>query len=353
MYYTNQRMFNVRSGYLFVFLLAAITFASTEMCRVYFYFNIQIEWYYAFFTILAVTVSIWELNRWLFYVMGTDRQPAKNIIRQLALFFVAGSVATTLATAIIVFAISRLLTGHTMADTFVPLKLNLIYAWLANLLLHLINTIFVYFHQFQQQRVEAEKMKTLSVQAELQLIKNQVNPHFLFNNLNVLSALILKNNSDANRFIEEFSKVYRYILHNQQKELVTLNTEIYYLRPYIFLLQTRFGDGLKVSIEVDEKFNEFYIIPAALQMLLENAIKHNVIQRSDPLRISISTSANGSLMVANNVRAKETQEPSTSIGLSNIVRRYALVTNRSVNIEHNSATFSVDLPLIEQLTRLP
>jgi LytS/YehU family sensor histidine kinase len=194
--------------------------------------------------------------------------------------------------------------------------------------------------------MEAEQLKNISAQTELQLIKNQINPHFLFNNLNVLSALIMKNNSEANRFIEEFSKVYRYILSNHDKELVELNKELDFIKPYIFLLEKRFAEGLIIKINIPENYKGLYIIPASLQMLIENAIKHNVVSRSKPLLIDVDINDNNTIAVSNNLQAKQTVENSTGIGLQNIVKRYKLVSNRDVVISNNEKSFIVVLPLL-------
>jgi two-component system, LytTR family, sensor kinase len=178
------------------------------------------------------------------------------------------------------------------------------------------------------------------------LIKSQVNPHFLFNNLNVLSALVIQNHSEANRFIEEFSKVYRYILHNHDKELVDLKTELHYINPYLFLLKKRFGEGLQVSIDIPEIYERCLVIPAAIQMLIENAIKHNVVSSRRPLQVNLHVNGNNTVVVSNNRQAKQTVEISTEIGLKNIIKRYSFVSNREVLIRSETSAFTVELPLI-------
>jgi LytS/YehU family sensor histidine kinase len=162
----------------------------------------------------------------------------------------------------------------------------------------------------------------------------------------VLSALIMKDNTEANKFIEEFSKVYRYILSNHDKELVPLETELDFIKPYIFLLQKRFADGLHINVTIEEKYRDQYIIPAALQMLIENAIKHNVVSRQRPLLIDVHSNGNNTVVVSNNLQAKQTVERSTGIGLQNILKRYQLVSNKEILIKKDEAKFTVILPLI-------
>lgn len=235
---------------------------------------------------------------------------------------------------------------YSLKENIIPLKLNITYCWLVNLLYHLINAIFFYFKEYKTTALEAEQLKSITAQAELQLIKSQVNPHFLFNNLNVLAALIMKDNKEANRFIEEFSKVYRYILSNHDKELVELKTELDFIKPYIFLLEKRFNEGLQIKINIDESQLDKLIIPASLQMLIENAIKHNVVSKNKPLLIDVHTNGNNTIVVSNNLQQKQTVENSTGIGLQNIIKRYRLVSNRHVAIDSNENNFTVALPLI-------
>lgn len=339
-------MFTHRFRYLFALLLSLYTYLNTEFCRVYYYFNIRIDWYYAFATILVITFLILETNRLAEPFIRRFFPPEKNKIRFQVLFFLTGSVMATALTIAIVLAVGVWIHSFSLKENFTPLKLNLMYCWLVNLLYHLINSIIFYFKEYKSTSLQAEQLKRITVQAELQLIKNQINPHFLFNNLNVLSALIMKDNNEANRFIEEFSKVYRYILSNHDKELVELKTELDFIKPYIFLLEKRFGEGLLIKINIDESHKEQYIIPASLQMLIENAIKHNVVSRNKPLIIEVHANGNNKIVISNNLQAKQTLENSTGIGLQNIVKRYRLVSNKEVKFHRNENIFSVTLPLL-------
>ena len=339
-------MFTHRYRYIFAFLLAAYTYLNTEFCKVYFYFNIRIEWYAAFATILLITFSILEGNRLLESFVRKKVPVEKNKIRFPVVFFVAGTVLSTLLTVGIVLLMGMGLHSFSIQENFTPLKLNLMYGSLVNLLYHLINTIIFYFKEYRSTRIEAEELKNITAQAELQLIKSQINPHFLFNNLNVLSALILKDNKEANRFIEEFSKVYRYILSNHDKELVELKSELDFIKPYIFLLEKRFAEGLVISINIPVNYEDCFIIPASLQMLIENAIKHNVVSRNKPLLIDVHANGNNTIIVSNNLQAKQTKEVSTGIGLKNIIKRYKLVSAREVVILQDEQQFQVTLPLL-------
>lgn len=191
-----------------------------------------------------------------------------------------------------------------------------------------------------------EELKRISAQAQLQAIKNQVNPHFLFNNLNVLSSLVMLENPDANKFIEEFAKVYRHILSSQRQELIKLQTEIEYMEPYIFLLKKRFPESINISINIPDKFLSWQILPVALQMLIENAIKHNIASKIKPLNIRITVNKQNNLVVYNNLQPKMPDGESTNVGLNNITQRYDLITGKEIDIIKTKDSFSVALPLI-------
>lgn len=345
-YQLGSKMFNHRYRYLFIGLLALYTFLNTELCNVYHYFDIVIEWYYAFLTILLITGFTWEGNRMLEPFIQQRVQPQKNKWRYLGIFFIAGNIVGSLAAIAIVYFIGNVLHGYTWQQNLNPLKLNIIYVSLVNLFFHLVNAIFFFFREYRNQWMEAEELRRSSTQAELEMVKSQINPHFLFNNLNVLSGMVIKDNPEANKFIEEFSKVYRYILSNQQKELVELRSELDFIQPYIFLLKKRFDKGLVIDINVADRYKNLYVVPAALQMLIENAIKHNVVSQHRPLHIDIQSNGNETLVVKNNLQPRTVNEPSSRIGLQNIRRRYEIVSGREVEIKKSTTDFEVALPLL-------
>ncbi len=339
-------MFNHRYRYYFVLALSFYTYLSTLLCEVYKYFKIPIQWYFAAGTIALITLLIWETGRWMEPYFVKKINFHKNKIKGLGIFFAVSTITTILITIAVVFLVSMVLHSYSFSETIVPLKLNLIYALLANLLFHLVNAIFFYFKEYEKKWKEAEQLKRITTQAELQLVKSQINPHFLFNNLNVLSALVMKNNGEANKFIEEFSKVYRYILNNQDKELVNIKTELEFIKPYIFLLEKRFVTGLSISINIPEIYNDKFIIPASLQMLIENAIKHNIATSIKPLHINLEIKELDTLVVSNNLQLREFVENSTEIGLKNIIKRYFLVSGKQVIVNKTITDFTVSLPLL-------
>lgn len=339
-------LFHHKYRYWFILLLALYAFMNTALCNVYFYFKIDVAWYHALLTIGIVTVVTWEGNRLIKNWFKKRFLTSKTNLRFLGFFFIAGNFIAVAAAVLAVFLVGSLIYGYNWRQNWNPLKLNIIYATLINLFLHLVNAILFFFREYKQKWIEAEELRRNSEQAQLQLIRSQVNPHFLFNNLNVLSSMVIRDNPEANHFIEEFSKVYRYILSNQQKELVELRAELDFIEPYLFLLRKRFDEGLEVSIRISDEYRSWHVVPAALQMLIENAIKHNIVSRQKPLHIDIHTNGNQTLVVTNNLQPRKMKEPSTLIGLQNIRKRYELISGKDVIVKQTDELFEVSLPLL-------
>jgi LytS/YehU family sensor histidine kinase len=326
-------------------LLSGYVYLNTVLCDVYQYFGITVRWYHAALTILGVTFLTWEGNRLIKPWMKRRFLKNGRKFRFLGTFFLAGNVVAVVAALLMVYAIGIGIYGHSPAEIGNPLKLNVIYATLINLFFHLVNALLFYIREYRQKWQEAEALRRSGEQAQVQLIKSQINPHFLFNNLNVLSGMVIRDNPEANRFIEEFSRLYRYILMTQEKELVELRYELESVEPYLFLLSKRFDNGVRVDIQVPDSYRSWQLIPAALQMLIENAIKHNIVSVQKPLHIMIYANGNQMLTIRNNLQPRLSATPSPQLGLRNICRRYELIGDRAVKIERTEQYFEVQLPL--------
>lgn len=198
-----------------------------------------------------------------------------------------------------------------------------------------------------RKEVVEQKLIAKSANAQFESLKNQLDPHFLFNSLNVLSSLIDENPNQAQRFTASMSKIYRYVLEQKDKELVTVEEEIEFAKTYCNLLKTRFEDSVGFDFQVDENTLKSYVVPLSLQLLLENCIKHNFATSAKPLQIKIY-SENGYLLIENNLQQREQVKESAGIGLSNIVQRYALLTKQNVFIEKSPDFFKVKIPMLTQ-----
>jgi len=212
----------------------------------------------------------------------------------------------------------------------------------------LVNSMYMsieFFNNWRKTLTEKEEFKRTSLSAEFEALKNQVNPHFLFNSLNTLSSLIDENPKQANEFVQKLSSVYRYVLTHRDKETVMLHEEIDFIKSYIFLNQIRFGANLNSIIDVNANCLNKQIPTLTVQMLIENAIKHNVISAQKPLNISITCNQEY-LNVENNLQPKLTSSESNGIGLNNIIERYKYLTKKEVIISKTDNKFEVSVPLI-------
>lgn len=211
-----------------------------------------------------------------------------------------------------------------------------------------VNSVFVaiaFFKFWKKTIKEKEELKRESLSAEFETLKNQINPHFLFNSLNTLTSLIEENPKTATDFVQKLSSVYRYLLTQKDKETVTLKEEIDFVRSYIYLNQIRFGNNLRFHIHIDAAYMERKIVTLSIQMLIENAIKHNIISQQHPLSISIGVHQ-GKVFVKNNLQRKTVMNESNGIGLNNISHRYSFLTKEEVEMIDDDDNFYVSLPLL-------
>jgi len=195
-------------------------------------------------------------------------------------------------------------------------------------------------------RTQLINLQKENLQSQFDVLKQQVNPHFLFNSLNVLTSLIKLEPDLAEKFSEQLSKVYRYVLENKDNELVDLHTELNFLDAYIFLLNLRFVDKLKVNIDIPAHRRSDQIIPLAMQLLIENAIKHNTMSKSEPLTIDIFIDSDNFLNIVNNLQERPSQLVSTGVGLKNIQNRYLLLNNTEPVFEKTNTHFIAKVPLV-------
>jgi PAS domain S-box-containing protein len=190
------------------------------------------------------------------------------------------------------------------------------------------------------------KVQKENLQTRFDVLKQQVNPHFLFNSLNVLTSLIRLEPDLAEKFTEQLAKVYRYVLENKDNELVALSTELDFLDAYVFLLNIRFMDKLRVNIDIPDHRMSAGVIPLAVQLLIENAIKHNSMSKKSPLVIDIFIDARCNLNVVNNLQEREARITSTGVGLKNIENRYKLLNNSTPEFLKTDSHFIARIPLV-------
>ncbi|MDT0552199.1 histidine kinase [Urechidicola vernalis] len=207
--------------------------------------------------------------------------------------------------------------------------------------------VFYFYNKYQQKKVKESQLVAKTETAKFESLKNQLDPHFLFNSLNVLTSLIDENPRQAEKFTTKLSKVYRYVLEQKDKDLIPVEEELKFAKSYMDLLKMRFEDGITFKIPDTVSDPDLKIVPLSLQLLLENAVKHNTIKSTKPLSIEIFEK-DGSLIIKNNVNPKASIEKGTKVGLRNINQRYSLVSKAKVEITNNNKEFKVKLPLLTQ-----
>jgi LytS/YehU family sensor histidine kinase len=284
-----------------------------------------------------MVLSIWESNRFLEIQIKTFTQKIHPLIIHFLLSLIVVGVISVL------FAWLFPLISGTPLSLGITSKLALGFAFRVNLFLHCINAIVFFMDQSRQNQIENESLLKETAEARFAALRNQVNPHFLFNSFNVLSALIYKDSDTASHFVEQLSKVYRYLLSNQNNKVVHIQSELEFLHAYIYLLEIRFGQSLFIDNQVKNQNLDFYIAPATLQMLIENAIKHNVISKANPLSIKVYVESRY-IVIANSIQLKEVKEESTGTGLDNIRQRYQFLSAGDSIIIESNGQFIVKIP---------
>jgi two-component system, LytTR family, sensor kinase len=295
---------------------------------------------------LLITAVIWMGNRQIM-MFSRKRHPLFSAVRKRLFFQSWLMVLFTLA--------ANMLLGIVFDDVFhhdLPeLSFNdkLIHSNAASIfctitVIAIYESIF-FMHQLKHAVEESENLKRESLNAQLDALRTQVNPHFLFNNLNTLASLIPENPAHAVDFVQQLSKVYRHILEVKDEQSIPLRDELAVVKAYAFLLETRFGNNLQVSISIDDAQLNHGIVPLSLQLLMENAIKHNIVSAIKPLHIELFT-ANESLVIKNNLQTKKQISTSTGIGLDNIRNRYKLLGEKTITVSATENEFTVAIPLI-------
>lgn len=290
----------------------------------------------------TVGLVFWLGNWFIGWFMGTrlnwKANPGKANLISLFMFFGFGILAS-----VTVPFVYQLL--------FVGLQANWLNSVLMSGFINLsVDVIFVAFfytkhlvQHYVQSMITSEELKRENLMARFEALKNQVNPHFLFNTLNTLTGVVEQNPEKAVEFIKKFSDIYRYVLDQRDKELVPAHEEMKFVENYMHLAKVRYGDG--ISLKVGSDLNNIYIAPLSLQMLIENAIKHNIISDDQPLRIEIFTE-NNYLVIQNNLQRKLIPTENTLVGLENLKNRYLYFTNHPVEVIENEQYFVVKLPFV-------
>ena len=290
-----------------------------------------------------IFVSIlWELLRQLNITLNKrypfERSLSKRIIIQLLLGIIIGIFVRFLI--------------YFFGEPYLPFKLDELFM-AATWVLYIFVTVGInlgfftayFITRWKDSLVLAERLEKEKSIVQFDNLKNQLNPHFLFNALTSLNSLIGENPALASQFLQQLSKVYRYVLQNKDKNFVSLQTEHDFIKNYISLLETRFQDALLIDVSIQEEIRDRALVPVTLQILIENALKHNIADREKPLKIKIFTMGDY-LIVSNNLQLRKLVDTSNKQGLENLKSLYSFLTDKPLIIEHNDSRFAVKIPLL-------
>jgi len=299
---------------------------------------------YLYFILIAFI--IWEGNFRLMHFIkkkfGWEYNHYYKII--VSLFFANIVYSGTLAASMLY--LWKIYSHETYSDWEPIINTTLIIIIAATFITNIYELMFLN-HEREYNLSRVEQLNVAKAQAELEALKNQIDPHFIFNSLNTLSFLIVKSPSSAKLFNDTLAKVYRYILSNKDKDLVLLKEEIEFIHNYFYLLKIRFRNAVNMEVEINDiAAEDFLIPPISLQALVENAIKHNDFSDRSPLKIQVTVSSNY-IVVKNAVHLKAHVVPGSKIGLANLNNRYKLITNKNLIIENSVNFFSVKLPVLK------
>ncbi len=230
--------------------------------------------------------------------------------------------------------------------SFHDFKAGLLVGLSVNLIFETLYEADYMLEKYKESVQEKETFQQLSVAQEFDALKSQVNPHFLFNCFNTLSSLIGEDKQKAETFLNELSKVYRYLLRNNEDGLSTVENEVKFIRSYYKLLQTRHGDAVRLNIQIDKRYDPYLLPSLSLQLLVENVVKHNILSKENPQVIDIFTTAGNKLVVNNNLKRRTAKAPSNKVGLENIRAKYQLLKQSGYQVMEDEKNFTVVLPLI-------
>ncbi len=300
-----------------------------------------------YFESLAYTTAYWLFNRYLILTLrkrfNSYNDAMKRFGIQLAIIVFAVPIISILVHTVIelvysIFGLNDLLNptllqgfGSTYVLTFaVVMFYDAIY----------------FFHKYKEAILEKDRIQMAHIQGQLDNLRNQINPHFLFNSLNTLMNLIPTDPNRAMNYLDKLSRFYRYTVSNQEQQLVLLSTELENVRIYVELLRERFHEGIQVSLP-EKVTGSAQILPLCLQLLIENAVKHNIVSQKKPLRIEVEITEEGkAIQVKNNIQKKIREADSTGMGLKNIRSRIAFFTTSPLAVTEDDHHFAVSVPLI-------
>lgn len=304
--------------------------------KIYGFKGIAIDLMTVLFFTLIISESIILIAKWIDKKLAWEQKPFLRIVVQFLI---------EIPIIYFILKFSEVCVFWTSPSSELDNRQSLVLGIIFSVIITLIITADYFFKRMQLSISEAEKLKNEFLQAQLNALKIQLDPHFLFNNFSTLQSLIEINPTLATEFLGKLSIVYRYLTQHREENLVTIRKEMDFVNAYLFLYKIRFGDNFRVEVSISTETEKRLIPPVSLQILIENAIKHNVVSAESPLQIQIS-SDDQFLSIINNLQPKKPDAASLKSGLSNIMARFELIGNKKPEVIKTETHFSVKIPLL-------
>jgi len=303
---------------------------------------VQLLFAYLYFTFIAF--AIWQGNRYLLFRLRLRfswlSQPMYKVIA-----LVVSNIFYTIPISVGLMTMWYVFAQHSATDWNVIYKATALCVVCVVFITHTYETVFL-IKSWGTDKTKGEQLEKAKAQAELAALKNQIDPHFMFNSLNTLSYLIENNSSKAKLFNDSLAEVYRYILYNKDRNLVLLSEELTFAQKYFSLIKIRFGDSISFTVTSTMNHDTLLIPPISLQILLENAIKHNEFSERKPMMMTLDIQ-NEKAVITNDIRPKKIKKQSSHIGLANLGERYKLITEKEITVHDDARKFIVELPLLK------
>lgn len=331
---------------IIIFLIGSAVFLIGNLVFDGFAFGSINQFLFEFFIYQLYAFVLGYSNMYFFELMERINWGKRHIVFRIV-FGILGSTLLTLIGLFFLRAFTTMIVNDVDFRTFISQET--LHGYYFGLWVTLIIVIFfhlVYFYNhYQKSKIKEQKVIAGAASARFDALKHQLDPHFLFNSLNVLTSLIEENPESAQKFTTSLSKIYRYVLEQKNKVLVTVDEELHFAKTYMSLLKMRFEDSIVFDIPEHASDPESKVVPLSLQLLLENAVKHNIVTSQKPLNIKIYEDQ-GYLILENNFQPKQRVKKSSGVGLENIKQRYQLLTNKTVKITEDNNIFSVGIPIL-------
>lgn len=294
---------------------------------------------------VAVGYPAWKGMTWIIMVLERRIPWLKSPVKRLIYQVVALSLFFGLLIFFGIFLWARLAENLSfrmiMSEAAPSLKVAFTFMFLSLL----VGNAVLFFKNWKNSAIQQEELKRAHLALQYQSLKDQVRPHFLFNSLSSLATLINTDTSKATQFVHKLSDVYRYVLEQRETELVPLKDDLKFMEDYVFLQKIRFGENLQIESKLDLDLNRL-VIPLSLQMLVENAIKHNEISKDHPLLITITSTGNGHVIIKNNLQRREVSEPSLGTGLENLRKQISYFSKDPLLVQEETEAFIVRMPTL-------